>query len=423
MSASSQTVATAVAAETIETIDFEQFHQRDLPELLAAGNGRLAAEARGRGSLAFRVDGHAYTYTRTPNDIEIAPGDDNADVVIELSRDHWSNVVRETMTAPGLLYGGKVKCLRGEAIKFVGWEPVLRAMYNGRPLWNPDDILLDLAGNRLDPAKTFQLDDDREEMAHFFRTAGFLVVRNVFDTSEVQGFLEEAAVLETEAVKGDQLSWWGKNADGDEVLCRVNRAAAKPRLATIPRDPRMLSLVNLSDSDLVARERGSVEEEVSLIFKRPVMSEGLSDLPWHRDCGMGGHAQVCPIVIASVFLTEARPESGDLRVLPGSWKGSVPYVDANAPQAPRGIGIAAQPGDVSLHYGDTMHAAPTPEDCNRTNYRISAVTGYGLPQHEVPKEKGGFNQVLHGREDGQIEHLSKVAGRLSTDGETSGEDR
>ena len=68
-----------------------------------------------------------------------------------------------------------------------------------------------------------------------------------------------------------------------------------------------------------------------------------------------------------------------------------------------------------------MHAAPTPEDSDRTSYRISAVTGYGLPQLEIPKEKGGFNSVLHGRADGQIEHLSKVAGRLGPDGESSEE--
>lgn len=402
------------STDSLEAIDFDKFHRSELPELLASGNGRLAAAALHRGSLAFRVDGGAYTYSRCEDSIEIAPGDETAEVVIELSQENWSRMVQETMTAPGLLYGGKVKCLRGNAIKFVGWEPVLRAMYNGRPVWNPEDILLDRAGDPLDASKSFQIDDDREEMAHFLRTAGFLVVRNVFDASEVEGFLEEAAVLQTEAVKGDQLSWWGKNAAGEEILCRVNRAGAKPRLASIPHDPRMLKLVELADETLVPRIRGNQEEEVSLIFKRPVMTEGLSDLPWHRDCGMGGHAEVCPVLIASLFLTQSCPESGDLRMLPGSWSGSVPYVDANDPRAPRGIGIAAAPGDVSLHYGDTMHAAPTPEANDRASYRISAVTGYSKPGSHMPEAKGGYNSIMHQSEDGQIEHLSKVTDRLST---------
>jgi hypothetical protein len=223
--------------------------------------------------------------------------------------------------------------------------------------------------------------------------------------------------LQQEARKGDQLSWWGTNESGAEVLTRVTRAAAKPRLASIPTDPRLTGLVALSDHDLRVRRRGTSEEGVSLIFKRPGMDEGgLSNLPWHRDCGMGGHAEVCPVLIASVFLTEANPDSGDLRMLSGSWQGSVPYIDANHPKAPQGARFAARPGDVSLHYGDTMHAAPAPEDPKRPSYRISAVTGYARPDMKVPTEKGGYNSVLHGREDGQIEHLSKVTDRLSKGG-------
>ncbi|MCH7598959.1 MAG: hypothetical protein IH973_04310 [Myxococcales bacterium] len=186
------------STDSLEAIDFDKFHRSELPELLASGNGRLAAAALHRGSLAFRVDGGAYTYSRSENSIEIAPGDETAEVVIELSQENWSRMVRETMTAPGLLYGGKVKCLRGNTIKFVGWEPVLRAMYNGRPVWNPEDILLDRAGDPLDASKSFQIDDDREEMAHFLRTAGFLVVRNVFDASEEENSEPEPQPVDSE---------------------------------------------------------------------------------------------------------------------------------------------------------------------------------------------------------------------------------
>lgn len=197
------------SADATEAIDFNEFHQGELPRLLASGNGRLAEAALRRVSLAFRVDGASYTYSRSEDTIEIAPGDETADVVIERSRDNWSGMVRETMTAPGLLYGGKVKCLRGDAIKFVGWEPALRAMYNGRPVWNADKVLLDRNGDPLDAAASFRLADDR-----------------------------------------------------DEILCRVNRAAAMPRLATIPHDPRMLGLVELAAETLVPRVRGTSEEEV-----------------------------------------------------------------------------------------------------------------------------------------------------------------
>jgi len=396
-----------------ETLDFEAFHRDELPKRIAAGHGALANEACGRRSLAFRVGDATYTYSKGPEALSIFEGDEDADVVIELTPEQWSGVVEETLTAPGLLYSGLAKCLKGNAIGFVTFEPVLRALYNGRPVWNEDEALLDLQGDTLDPTRSFELDDDREEMAHFLRTAGFLVVRNVFDKDEIASFLSEAEALKQEARKGDELSWWGKNEAGEEILNRITRAGAKPKLASLVRDPRLLSLVELADADLLPRRRARSEEEVSLIFKHPTMKEGLSDLPWHRDCGMGGHATICPVLIASTFLTEASPKSGDLRVLPGSWKGSVPYMDASDPRAPRGVHIAAKPGDVSLHYGDTMHAAPPPENPSNDSFRISATVAYAKPEMVMTKKKDGYNNVLHGREDGQIEHLSKVADRMS----------
>ena len=137
----------------VESMDFEAFHERELPVRLAAGNGALAAAAAPKNaSLAFRVEGRgAYTYSRADDHIDVTPGDERADVVIELDHEDWKGVVNETKTAPGLLYGGRVKCLRGNAIRFVGWEPGLRAMYNGRPVWSSEATLYDRHGDQRDP--------------------------------------------------------------------------------------------------------------------------------------------------------------------------------------------------------------------------------------------------------------------------------
>src|SRR6185369_4350588 len=101
--------------------------------------------------------------------------------------------------------------------------------YNGRPPYDPVHQALHARnGAALDPQTTFTPLSDREEMAHFLRTAGYLFVRDVFRRDEIAGFLEESHELEREARQGDKLSWWGKNANGDEVLCRVTRGIAKP---------------------------------------------------------------------------------------------------------------------------------------------------------------------------------------------------
>ena len=404
-----------MAAASFEPLDFHRYHREELPPLLRAGRGALAARgARALGSLAFRLpSGDAYTYRPNAGGMEVVAGDADADTVIELAPELWQNLVRELDAAAGLLYGGRAKCLRGNALRWVSWEPALRAMWSGRPVYHASEAqLLDRAGAPLDPAASFTLDSDREEMAHFLRSAGYLFVRGVFGAGEIAAFRAEAEALAGEARKGDKLSWWGKDAAGEEVLTRVTRARAKPRLRALPEDPRLLALKDLADEPLEHRAPPTAEEGVSVIWKRPKMSEGLGDLPWHRDCGMGGHALMCPTLIASVFLTPATPETGELRMLPGSHEASLGFFEATDPRAPRGVGLAADPGDVTLHYGDIMHAAPPPTRDDLDTYRISAVTGYARPGARAHRGRH-YNEVLHRREDGQIEHLAKVAGDAS----------
>ncbi len=392
-------------------IDFEEYHQHELPRLLATGNGQLAFEqAKRLGSLAFRLtDGGSYTYQAAGGSVEIIPGDDTARNVFELSRESWQAVVHELDTAPGLLYGGKVKCLRGKALRLVSWEPGLRAVYNGRPIFNPDDFeLIDRHGDPLDPATAFTLDSDRDDMAHFLRSAGYLVVKNVFDSSEVASFQQAAAELRREAVPGDRNSWWGKNASGENVLCRVTTARTRSAFQDLYCDPRLTGLIDLSDTKLKARAEPGGYEGGTVIYKNPDMVEGLSNLPWHRDCGMGGHALNCPLIISSVFLTPLNADTGELRMLPGSWQGSCPPLDADNRHAPRGVSLAAEPGDVSLHYGDTMHAAPTPRRSDLGTYRISALTAFSR-EGSPAGAKRAYNDVLLGRDDGQVEHLADIA--------------
>jgi hypothetical protein len=247
-------------------------------------------------------------------------------------------------------------------------------------------------------------------MAHFLRVAGYLFVRGVFATDEIAAFAGEADELRGEARKGDKLSWWGKNAAGEAVLCRVTRAAMKPRLATLRDDPRLVGLKDLADEPLVYRIGEG--DGVAVIYKQPGMAEGLGDLPWHRDCGMGGHAVMCPTAIASVFLTEASPETGELAFLPASRHAAFNAHDPSCRGALPGAHFRVRPGDVTLHYGDTIHAAPPPSDPGRHAYRISAIVGFSRPDARHHRGEHSYNEALHRREDGQVEHLVEIAERV-----------
>lgn len=400
-----------MAIQGFDAIDFDAYHRELLPEQLAAGRGAEAAKSLpGAGALAIRLaSGDAYTYTPEPGGVAVAAGDARAVTVVELDHEAWEGLVHDYESAAGLLYAGRVKCPRGQAMQLIAWEPALRAMYTGRPFFDPAEPLRDGAGRSLDPERSFAPHDDDRELSEFLRAAGYLCVRGLFSSEEAAGLLAEADALQREAVKGDRLSWWARRPDGEEICCRVTRAIDEPGLATLFGEPRLQRLADLAD--VGAKPRMGEGTGVTCIYKHPGVEAGLSDLPWHRDCGMGGHALMCPTLITSVFLTPASPETGQLRFLPGSARASCAFREAADPSAPQGVGIRAQPGDVTIHYGDVMHAAPAPTARGLARYRVSATCNFGRPEFKPHTGAHSYNQVLHQREDGQIEHLAKVAGR------------
>lgn len=400
--------------EGFAPIDFAEYHRRTLPDLLAAGRAALfRADAAHLPSLAFRIaDAASFTYRLDARGLAVVPGEAEAATVLEIGVEDWCGLVHELEAPAGLVYGGRVRSVRGNAADLMRWESTLRALYNGRPPYRPE--ALDLRDRReapLDPERAFAPGDDREDMAHFLRTAGYLFVRGLFSADETARMRDEAIALRSEARPGDRLSWWGRNAAGEDVLTRVTRANVKHHLGLLPAAPRLLSLVALADRPL-AHTRGE-GEGVTVIYKQPGMSDGgLSDLPWHRDCGMGGHAIMCPTLLISVYLREATPESGELAMLPGSHAASFNAHDRTIDPWRHAARFAARPGDVSVHYGDTVHAAPPPSDSSRDEYRVSAVVCFAPAGAANHRGDASYNDALHQRADGQIEHLDRVAKRL-----------
>jgi ectoine hydroxylase-related dioxygenase (phytanoyl-CoA dioxygenase family) len=94
-----------------------------------------------------------------------------------------------------------------------------------------------------------------------------------------------------------------------------------------------------------------------VVIKNAGVVEGLSDLPWHRDCGLGGHPLTCPKLNVGIQLDAASAATGRLLFVPGSWRHSWHRSDlARAPV----VAVDTAPGDVTVHLGDVFHAAPPP---------------------------------------------------------------
>jgi hypothetical protein len=102
---------------------------------------------------------------------------------------------------------------------------------------------------------------------------------------------------------------------------------------------------------------------------------GLSDLPWHKDCGQGRHSYVCSGLTCGISITGADRVSGALGVIPGSHRantmatGRAPNLDLPARM------LETQTGDVTVHCSDTLHRAHPPVE----RPRKVVYSGFGLP--------------------------------------------
>ena len=399
---------------TPEPRAFGDVHESVLRPRVSASEARLPsayASLLAPFCLSIAESGQACTYSIRDGRGVLTPGADGAATRVELSQASFEGLTRDLESSAGLIYGARARALQGDLMDFMQWEPALRWLYTGRPVYDASAVdLRGLRGEPLDPTRAFRLDDDREEMAHFLRTVGYVFVRNVLAPDEVDALLAEGEQLRQLAREGDQESWWGKRSDGTSVLCRVLRAGKLPKMRSLHGDPRIGQLASLCDVPMHLPIAADEKDGVTLLWKQPGVEEGLGDLPWHRDCGLGGHASMCPTAVVSVFLGPNTPEAGELRFLPGSWQSSFPHQTPDSPAAPRGVAPPARPGDVTIHYGDGMHVAPPPTGTTGP-FRSCVLLGFarqGGGHHEGGRH---YNDVLLGDESGQIPDMKKAAAR------------
>jgi ectoine hydroxylase-related dioxygenase (phytanoyl-CoA dioxygenase family) len=381
-------------------IDFDRFHRVELPGALAARDGGAAAArdvGEGR-SLAFRLDdGRAYTYRSTGGRIEIERGSERVGAVAELDAAAFDDLVNERWTIFGLLYPGRMRAVEGTFDGIASWEAALTNVWFARPIY--DGAPTDVAA--LDLARSFRLDEDTDaDIARFLHTAGFAVLRGVFAPAEIAAFDGEVRRLRELAKPDDNRSWWATTAEGGEVCCRLTyineRSAA---LAALHEDARLRRIASWHGEPLTSypdRLDGH-----TVVVKNSAVVSGLSDLPWHRDCGMGGHPVLCPTLSVGIQLDHADAENGQLWYLAGSHHHTnrIGEVDRH-PEWPV-VRVVAEPGDVTVHYAHVLHVAPPPAGSDAHRRTIYVTFNNPRVAEVVPPGKG-YNDVVYSQGDGRV---------------------
>jgi len=196
-------------------------------------------------------------------------------------------------------------------------------------------------------------------MRHFLHVTGYLHLKDVFTADEVARFAAEVEHARALTPPGDPFSWWSVNADGEEVVTRINYLGRHSQLIDeLNFDPRLERWARLAGPDLrVCNDR---LDGPMVFIKHSNVVKGNGDLGWHVDDGIGGHPVMCPLLQLGIQLDHATPENGQLLVLAGSHRYTKHWLAWGDEGELPVVALETEPGDLTVHYGDAMHTTPPP---------------------------------------------------------------
>ncbi|MEP4148317.1 MAG: phytanoyl-CoA dioxygenase family protein [Halioglobus sp.] len=371
----------------------DEVFDRLIPQALDR-NAELAARGlryKKLPALTLNVEGRSATLIEKRGVLHFEAGDAYNSTEVSLDSNALSDLVQDWASTMGLAMNSRVKVTRGSFEHWIGWEPVFRALFDGRPVHEAGAIsITGLDGKDLDLSRSFELDDDRDEISHFLHQAGFLHVRGVFTDDEMAAVSADLDAALERARPDDGASWWAGDSKGAQQAVRVlffhEQSSA---LSELLRDQRLGWLANITGDNLGGSVEGTGWLDAEGLIKPLDIKTGLSDLPWHKDCGQGRHSYYCNGLTVGISITGADELSGALGVVPGSQRANIQSSGKDDSLDLPAMKLVTQTGDITVHCSDTLHRAYPPIERPRkvvyTSFRQPLMPGDIV--EDVPVEK------------------------------------
>jgi hypothetical protein len=366
-------------ADDVRAVDAATFFIDELPQLLVDREDLALPGARELDPrpTAFAVDGSAWTLTLDDAGIRVRGGDDTAKAVVGLDAEGFADLVNDIRTPIGFFTGGDLEMSRGRLEDFLDWSVILRSILDARPVHTAGSVqFLERDGSPLDLQRSFGIDDDPDEMAYFLGEAGFLHVTGVFTEDEMAAVSAEMDAAMPRYAPDDGRSWWAKTVTGEDRLVRLQYFHEEsPTTAALLQDDRLVRLSRLTEDGHWLGKPGGNANIIEALVKPIGVVEGISDVPWHKDCSLGSHSYRCCSMTVGISVTGADADSGQLRVVPGSHRALIQagFVrrGLDLPQ----IDLPTKTGDVTIHLSCTLHMSQPPVSRER---RVM-YTDFSLP--------------------------------------------
>jgi hypothetical protein len=393
----------------IRPVDTRAFFDDELPALIGERAPLVLAGARELGvePFTFATPSGEWTLAFEGDVLGVRSGNGGA-AVVELGDDELADVVNDLKTPMTFLTGGTLRMARGNLGDFLDWWVVLRALIDERAVHTRGAVTFeDRHGASLDLTRAFTPDDDDDDIAAFLASAGFLHLRGWFDAGvmhEISADMDRALPTYT---RDDGRSWWAKTANGDDRCVRMEFFQEhSARVRELLASERFLRIGRLFADDYQPRATGDM---IEALVKPIGVVEGISDVPWHKDCSLGMHSFRCCGLTCGISVTGADARSGQLRVVAGSHRALVqPAFVRSSCDLPI-VDLPTETGDVTVHCSCTLHMSQPPVERER---RVM-YTGFGLPARAAVGEAQQRAAAAIGNvREGAYKTVSQAPGHL-----------
>lgn len=363
--------------EDLSAVDPHAFFSTEFPtvldarqELLEAGAARLRLRP-----FSIEIEGEIWSLKWESDRVRVHPGTLPDAAHLKLTVDELTRLVYDQCTPMTFFTGGTLDMPRGGLSDFLDWWLVLRAALDGRRLHTPGAVTFrNRQGGRLELRRAFHPGDSVEKMSHFLHEAGFLHLAGVFADEEMAQISADMDRASSSYHDGDGRSWWATTADGTRRLVRMQGFdQCSAATAGLLRDERLLRIETLTGDGHV--HTGLEQNRIEALMKPIGVVEGISDVPWHKDCSLGRHSYECCSLTCGISVTGADASSGQLRVLAGSHRALMrpALVRPGSHDLPE-IELPTRTGDVTVHLSCTLHMSQPPQQRERrvmyTSFRL-----------------------------------------------------
>ena len=204
----------------------------------------------------------------------------------------------------------------------------------------------------------------------------------------------------------DGRSWWARTSSGEDRAVRLQWFEEhSPTTASLLGDDRFLRIGRLTEDGLRPPTSGNM---IEALIKPIGVVQGISDLPWHKDCSLGRHSYECCGLTVGISVTGADAGSGQLAVVAGSHRALVQPAFVRRRWGLPVVELPTRTGDVTVHCSCTLHMSHPPVDRER---RVM-YTSFTLPPLAAEFAGGRVDAISRVREQA-YKTVSQPPGHVS----------